>query len=599
MTFVVSVCFCFVILLLYGAAPAILVEIVAVGTAARRLHLNLRSWAYLTARLVCSFAVAGAVAEALYESAAEVRGPFGLVGVEDLALIALTFVAVSCVINLAGAVLARATREEIMAQLRFEVFARGSVVVLGVVIATTPSAWSLVLLFVPVLGWSQLSRVLADQDRRLEHDPVTGLLSQHGLAMEVTNMPREYDRENDWFGVILVQLRGLAYVSRNVGRDAAEHVMRVVAKRLRDGGRPGDRIARLSESQFVVLRTDFWNESALDGARGVVRALSEPVESQEGIPFRVDPVAGVALAPQDGHDLGRLVPHAEAAVFDATAHGKVAAVYRPESPSDVDGRLSVLRRLSVAVTDPAHAAEIAVLFQPQVSIATGRTDSVEALLRWHDPEGGLMPTDQLMRIVEPTGVMQQLTRHVLDRVLAQLAEWNSTGLHLRAAVNVSVLDLSGEGFDTEVRDLLARHRVTPEQLDIEITERSVVEDTTVLDDAAQRLTRLGVGLSLDDFGTGFTSLRRLRRLPLSEVKIDRSYVSRVTQSPPDRAIVNAIYDLSQVLGLRIVAEGVEDEATVRILAKLDSVIGQGWYYGHPMAAPQLVDWLRERRDHNS
>ena len=212
-------------------------------------------------------------------------------------------------------------------------------------------------------------------------------------------------------------------------------------------------------------------------------------------------------------------------MFDATARGKVAAVYRPESPSDVDDRLSVLRRLSAAVTDPAHASEIAVLFQPQVSIATGRTDSVEALLRWHDPEGGLMPTDQLMRIVEPTGVMQQLTRHVLDRVLAQLAESNSTGLHLRAAVNVSVLDLSEEGFDAEVRDLLARHSITPKQLDIEITERSVVEDTTVLDDAAQRLTRLGVGLSLDDFGTGYASLRRLRRLPLSEVKIDRSYVS--------------------------------------------------------------------------
>ena len=286
-------------------------------------------------------------------------------------------------------------------------------------------------------------------------------------------------------------------------------------------------------------------------------------------------------------------------MFDATAHGKVLAVYTPESPSDVDDRLAVLGRLSAAVTDPAHASEIAVLFQPQVSIATGRTDSVEALLRWHDPVGGLVPTDQLMRVVEPTGVMQQLTRHVLDRVLAQLAEWNSTGLHLRAAVNVSVLDLSGEDFDAEVRDLLARYHVAPRQLDIEITERSVVDDTMVLDDAAKRLTRLGVGLSLDDFGTGFASLRRLLRLPLSEVKVDRSYVSRVANSAPDRALVNAVYDLAQVRGLRLVAEGVEDEATVRVLAKLDSVIGQGWYYGRPMAAPQLVDWLRRRDDHNS
>lgn len=236
------------------------------------------------------------------------------------------------------------------------------------------------------------------------------------------------------------------------------------------------------------------------------------------------------------------------------------------------------------------------MFQPQVSITSGQMNSVEALLRWHDPVRGLAPTDELIRLVEPTGVMQDLTRHVLDRVVAQLAEWNRLGLRLRAAVNVSVLDLNAGNFDEQVRQTLDRYRISPQQLDIEITEGSLVSDTSMLDDATQRVARSGVGLSLDDFGTGFASLRRLRRLPLSEVKIDRSYVSRIAESPSDLAIVRAIYDLACALGLRVVAEGVEDEATVRVLAELGSVIGQGWYYGRPMSAHQLVDWVRDRDD---
>jgi EAL domain-containing protein (putative c-di-GMP-specific phosphodiesterase class I) len=141
---------------------------------------------------------------------------------------------------------------------------------------------------------------------------------------------------------------------------------------------------------------------------------------------------------------------------------------------------------------------------------------------WNQMIDVVIPTDELLRIVEPTGVMQQLTRHVLDRVVAQLADWNRVGLHLRAALNVSVLDLITDDFDAHIREVLRRHGISPRQLDIEITEGATVDDTVLLDEAAMRLARVGVGLTLDDFGTGFASLRRLRRLPLAEVKIDRS-----------------------------------------------------------------------------
>jgi diguanylate cyclase (GGDEF)-like protein len=547
--------------------------------------------------LVCSFAAAGLVARLLDVSREEVLSPLGLRGVLALVLIAFTFVAVSCAINVVGALSSRATRGEIVAQLRFEVVARGSVVVLGVIIATTPSPWALLLVFVPLVGWSQLARLLADQDERLEHDPVTGLLSRHGLEAAIVNLPRGRASDRDWYGLILIQLRGMAYVSRNFGRGAAEHMMNAVAERLRGVARPDDLLCRLAESQFVLVRSDLADETVVDAAPRTVRTLAAPVELREGISFRLDPAAGVAMAPQHGKDLGQLMSGAEAALFDGAVHGKAATVYVPHETSDVDDRLALLGRISAAVNDPERASEIAVVFQPQVSIATGTINSVEALLRWHDPDRGLVPTDELMRLVEPTGVMQDVTRHVLDRVVAQLAQWNRVGLRLRAAVNVSTLDLTADDFDEQVRETLRRYSIAPQQFEVEITERSMVNDTSVLDDAAQRIARLGVGLSLDDFGTGFASLRRLRRLPLSEVKIDRSYVSRIADSASDLAIVTAIHDFAHVLGLRIVAEGVVDEATVRVLATLGTVIGQGWYYGRPMGAQQLVDWMHDRDHH--
>lgn len=593
-TFVVSVCFCFAVLLLFGTADAIVIQVLTVSVAAPRLHLKARAAAFLAARLACSLAVAGLAGSLLGVTGADFRSPLTIEGIGRIVVMIVAFVAVSCAINAGQAWWSGATGSEIAAQLRFEVLARGSALILGTVIATVPSVWSLSLVFVPLLGWSQLARLLRDQDARLRHDPVTGLLSRHGLDVALLNLPRSHRRAPDDFAVVVIQLGAVGHISRSFGRDAVEHMLVAAAGHLRRVTGPSDLIGRLSDSQMVVVRPNQPSAGAEDAARRIVDELSAPIDLVEGVPLRLDPRAGVAVAHQHGHDLADLVPRAETALFDAVARQSTAQVYAPETPLDVDARLTLLQRLSGALHDPARASEIAMLFQPQVSVRTGRVDSVEALLRWTDPGRGLVPTDELIETVEPTGVMQQLTLHVLDRVVAQLAEWNRAGIRLRAAANVSVFDLTAEGFDSQVRDMLERHRITPQQLDIEVTERAIIEDSVVLDEAAHRIAKLGVGLSLDDFGTGFSSLRRLRRLPLTEVKIDRAYVSKVAESGPDRAIVTAIHGCAQALGLRTVAEGVEDEATVGILATFDRVIGQGWYYGRPMSAPELADWLRRR-----
>jgi diguanylate cyclase (GGDEF)-like protein len=593
-TFVVSVCFCFPIMLLFGIAPAIVIQVLAVLLAARPLRLNPRAAAFLAARLVCSLAVAAQVAALAGVTSTDFRSPLTGAAAGGILLTIVAFVAVSSGINLGQALSSGATRGEIAVQLRFEVLARGSAVVLGTVIATIPSVWSVSLVFVPLLGWSQLTRALAEQDTRLEHDQVTGLLSRYGLYVAMHNLPRPHRRAPDAFAVIVIKLRGIEYIGRAFGRDAVDHVLQATARRLQHATGPDDLAGRVSDDQLLVIRPHQPAESAEDAARRMVGALTAPVDLTEGVPLRLDPLAGVATAPEGGQDLVDLVPHAEAALFEAAARQTAAAVYSPEKRSDVDERLALLRRFSGTMSDPARAPEIRMLYQPQVSIRTGQVTSVEALLRWTDPERGPVPTDELIAAVEPTGLMQQLTLHVLGRVAGQLAEWNQAGLRLRAAVNVSVWDLVTEGFPAQVRDVLGRHQLTARQLDIEVTERAMVENASVLDEAARRIARLGVGLSLDDFGTGFSSLRQLRRLPLTEVKIDRAYVSKLVDSPADRAMVAAIHELARALGLRVVAEGIEDEATVGVLATLEGVIGQGYYYAKPMPAPDLVNWLRDR-----
>jgi diguanylate cyclase len=590
--FLVSVCFCFAIALLYGAPPAMIVQVLAVGAAVPRLHLRWPSSAFLTAGLICSLAAAGWVASLMPVYAAGMPRPY-VKAVLVAAMVMLTFLVVTLAISVIGALISGATRGEVVGQLRIEVLARSSVLVVGLAIVAVPSQWSIALLVVPLIGWYELARRLEDQERRLEHDPVSGLLSRRGLSAAMSAVPREHSRETEYVALIVVQLRGMAYVSRTFGPIATEQLVVAAADLLRAGARADDVIGQLSESQFAVLRPAPVNGDSIRDARRVAAVLSEPVESN-GVPFRLHPVAGVAVAPQHGDGLDSLMAYAEAALVDAGMHYDVARAYSPKSTADVEERLGLLREFNAAVQDPGRSAEIIVLYQPQVSLTTGQTNSVEALLRWTHPDRGPIPTDTLIQIVEPTAVMQILTRHMVDRVVSQLAEWNRAGYELRAAVNVSVIDVCTERFEVHLADTLRRYGVSPNQLDIEITERALGETSPILDEATRRISETGVGVSLDDFGTGFASLHRLRQMHLAEVKIDRSLVSRVADSQPDRAIVTTIHHTANALGLRVVAEGIEDERTERILASLGAIHGQGWLYARPMTAQQLLDWLHAR-----
>ncbi|MFI6824053.1 putative bifunctional diguanylate cyclase/phosphodiesterase [Micromonospora sp. NPDC050187] len=238
---------------------------------------------------------------------------------------------------------------------------------------------------------------------------------------------------------------------------------------------------------------------------------------------------------------------------------------------------------------------ITMYYQPQVQIATGEVVGVEALLRWRHPRRGMVDPEELIRVAEQSAVMRLLTRRVVDDVVGQLARWSAAGSTLRAALNVSVRDLHTGEIADQIGDLLTRHAIRPDRLQLEITEGALMADPRRVLDTISRLHRIGVAIALDDFGTGYSSLQHLRRLPLSEVKVDRSFVLGMADDPDDAAIVRSMIELAGALGLRVVAEGVEDERTWRLLHAAGCDLAQGWFFARPMPADELTAWLARYR----
>ncbi|MCT2277313.1 EAL domain-containing protein [Micromonospora chalcea] len=242
-----------------------------------------------------------------------------------------------------------------------------------------------------------------------------------------------------------------------------------------------------------------------------------------------------------------------------------------------------------------HPGEITMYYQPQIAIATGDVVGVEALLRWRHPRRGMVDPGELIQVAEQSAVMRLLTRRVVDDVVEQLAKWSAAGLTLRAALNVSVRDLHTGEIADQIADRLTRYGVPPERLQVEITEGALMADPRRVLASITQLHRIGVGIALDDFGTGYSSLQHLRRLPLSEVKVDRSFVLGMADDPDDAAIVRSMIELAGALGLRVVAEGVEDERTWRLLHAAGCDVAQGWFHARPMPAEDLVAWLSRYR----
>jgi predicted signal transduction protein with EAL and GGDEF domain len=367
-----------------------------------------------------------------------------------------------------------------------------------------------------------------------------------------------------------------------------------VAHRLAGVVAPHDLVVRLGGDEFAVLATRVDGTAA---ARRIAGHLAEAL----GRPFAldgtvVDVSASIGIALQErGGDGAALLRQAEVAMYDAKQRGDQVAVYGPDAPHHSPERLTLLADLRHALQSDTGDDGITLFYQPQIAVATGAVAGVEALLRWHHPVRGLVGPEELIRVAEQTPVMRMLTARVLREVIAQLGAWLAVGREIRASVNVSVRDLHAGDIADNIQELLTLYGVPPALLQLEITESALMSDPHRALSTITRLSRMGVAISLDDFGTGYSSFQHLRRLPLSEVKIDRSFVLGMATDPGDAAIVHSVITLAGALGLRVVAEGVEDERTWRLLAAAGCHAAQGWFHARPMPADDLAIWWSRYR----
>ncbi|MER7441139.1 putative bifunctional diguanylate cyclase/phosphodiesterase [Micromonospora avicenniae] len=351
-----------------------------------------------------------------------------------------------------------------------------------------------------------------------------------------------------------------------------------------DGGATGPRArrwwSRQRERRSEVVPEDELISRIVSGA--------DPIRRRTGRP-------GTRVVDR-GAVVDRRAANGRGPTADPGHHGLGVAADEDAAAALAAGADAGEHRVEGSDADPAvDAGEITMYYQPQIAIATGEVVGVEALLRWRHPRRGMVDPEELIRVAEQSTVMRLLTRRVVDDVVEQLAKWSAAGVGLRAALNVSVRDLHTGEIADQIADRLARYGVPPERLQLEITEGALMADPRRVLATISRLHRIGVAIALDDFGTGYSSLQHLRRLPLSEVKVDRSFVLGMADDPDDAAIVRSMIELAGALGLRVVAEGVEDERTWRMLHAAGCDAAQGWFYARPMPAQELVTWLARYR----
>jgi diguanylate cyclase (GGDEF)-like protein len=589
-----SLCFTFAILLCWDLGPALLVQVASVVVVAWRMRYGFLRAAAMAGRIaIASTAAYGALVLCNpdpFNSIGAAEATRDVVGV----LLAVVFWLVAYqALRMLGAWLWNGRRPVARgwdSPPMYETLFIAALLLLSPVLALAAhvSAAFVPLVFVPLLAVERMARLSAERDRMARQDPLTDLANRTGLQAAFADL-RADDQHDLPVAMLLLDLNRFKYVNDALGHEVGDRLLVAVAGRLRDAVPPGATAARLGGDEFAVIAAVPGGaaraESLADDICGV---MATPV-MLEGLQVDISGSIGIAVSPDHGTDFATVMRHADVAMYQAKHRGHAVATYAQEDDHNSPERLALLTDFRGALD--AAASQISLHYQPQVDLATNRVVGVEALLRWQHPTLGAVPPRELLRIAEHTPVMRMITNRVIDEVVAQAARWYAAGINLRASLNVSIRDLHGEEVATRLTAQLAAHRVPAELIQVEITESALTADPAQLTATIERLTAAGVAISLDDFGTGYSSLQHLRRLPLAEIKIDRSFVAGIAHDADDAVIVRSTVELARALGLRVVAEGVENHYTAKLLAEAGCGLAQGWLYARPMPGDEVMAWL--------
>lgn len=419
------------------------------------------------------------------------------------------------------------------------------------------------------------------------HDQVTNLPNRFWLITTVDAQLAARPRESG-LALLALDIDGFAQVNETLGHSAGDELLQVISAGLAQHAPPDATVARVGGAEFAVVLPG----ARLGLAEQQARALRDALSTRtlvSGLQLTAELTAGVAVAPLHGESAVGLLQCAEVALLAARSRGQPSATYNPAMDEQSMRRL----KLGADLADAINSAEMSVVFQPIVGTGKGEIAAVELLTRWTHPQLGTIGPDEFIPLAERIGLITPLTRRVLRTALQRCQEWLDDGVVISMAVNLSPVTLADPGFVDEVAELLRERSFPAELLTFEVTEGAIMGDALALP-ALDRLHALGIGLSVDDFGTGYSSLSRLRQLPIDEVKIDKSFVLAMSTDPGTNTIARSIIDLAHNLGLRVVAEGVEDELTRDLLANMNCDFLQGYLVSRPLTERSLASWLDAR-----
>jgi diguanylate cyclase (GGDEF)-like protein len=475
----------------------------------------------------------------------------------------------------------------------------------GVLMALSPIvllAGEQSLVFIPLLALPmgviyKSATVYAEKEYKSHqalHDALTGLPNRALFYDRVERAIVEAKRNGAPTAVLLIDLDRFKEINDSLGHHIGDLLLQRIGPVLESCLRETDTVARLGGDEFaVVLPHVSGSEHAVAAARRINELFERPFvleEIADELALDVEASIGIAMFPEDGEDVATLIQRADVAMYVAKETHSGHELYAGERDRHSATQLAMLGDLRRGIAE----GELVLVYQPKAELDTGRVVAAEALVRWNHPRLGLVMPDQFVAAAERTGLIGPLTLAVLDEALGQLSRWREEGFDLTVAVNLARRNLLDPRFHEDAAELLAKWGIAPGGLELEITESSIMADPARAADCLLKLNGMGIKLALDDFGAGYSSLSHLKRLPVAEIKIDKSFVSNMLRDDSDRAIVRSTIELAHNLGLEVTGEGVESEELWAALRALDCDIAQGYYVSRPVPASVLTEWLQQR-----
>jgi diguanylate cyclase (GGDEF)-like protein len=444
--------------------------------------------------------------------------------------------------------------------------------------------WSVPLLAVPmVVVWKGVQA--RGESAFLNHHDKLTTLPNRNLLLERIAEAIDSGGQRD-LALLLIDLDGFKEVNDTLGHQVGDDLLKLVGSRLQEIASAESVVARLGGDEFAIMLPRAGRDAALRLAFEITTALEEPFRIDE-LELGIEASIGVALAPDHAQDADALLQKADVAMYHAKDMRSGIEVYDVERDPSNPRRVGMLAELRHAIPN----GELVLFYQPKVDLSAGRVVGVEALIRWVHPERGLVPPDDFVPLAERSGLIAPLTDWVATTAIRQIRSWQDRGLDLAVAVNVSIRNLYDRRFPERLHALLEQSGVPASRLKLEITECTLMTDPKRAAPSLQELDDMGIAMSLDDFGTGYSSLTYLKRLPVRELKIDKSFVMNMTQDSQDVAIVRTTIDLGRSLGMRVCAEGVEDQAALELLTFYGCHDAQGFHISRPLPAEQLQPFV--------